>query len=94
MDWQKSIVDIDAEILALQKVRASMLEASGGEPARNSRVGTAGSKVISLSASLRWLKQKGGKPAEIKALEEELKQAKAVLEADKAARKARIKAVR
>ena len=91
MDWQKSIADIDKEIEALQRVRQSMVEASGGEPAkRGVRTSSLGSRVISLSARLRWLRAR--KPLDAKAIKEleaELKPAKEQLAQEKAARRRR-----
>ena len=90
MDWAKSIADIDKEIEALQRVKQSMIEASGGEPVRSKRVSALGGKVISLSARLRWLRAR--KPLDMKAIKEleaELKPAKEQLAQEKAARRRR-----
>jgi hypothetical protein len=89
MDWQKSIADIDKEIEALQRVRQSMVEASGGEPVkRGVRTSSAGSDVIRWSAKKRWALKKGDKAA-LKEIEKNLALAKAALDADKATRRRR-----
>ncbi|HEY1659959.1 MAG TPA: hypothetical protein VGG14_16520 [Candidatus Sulfotelmatobacter sp.] len=72
---EATLADVRAEIVRLQKIEQSLLEAAGSSPQQKSRISPEGAAIISLAARLRHLRKSGDKRT-IKQAEKELELAK------------------
>ena len=73
---EATLAEVRAEILRLQKIERSLLEAADGSTQQKRRLSQGGSLVIAIAAKLRHARKKGDKGL-VRQLEKELKAAKA-----------------